>query len=92
MSYQVYIIENHSGKIYIGLSEDPHKRLIDHNNGVSKWTAKFTPWKLVWLSYEQTLGDVRKLENKMKRQKGGAGLQTLRREFGEEQSGSSSGS
>ena len=77
MEYQVYILENLNGKLYIGLSENPHKRLSDHNSGISKWTAKYTPWELVWLSDLLTLSEARKLENKMKRQKGGSGLNTI---------------
>ena len=92
MTYQVYIIENLEGKIYIGLSGDPLKRLDAYNNGISKWTAKFIPWKLVWLSDQLILGEARKLENELKRQKGGSGLKTLRRIYGVEQPGSSSGS
>ena len=92
MTHQVYILENPDGKIYIGLSEDPQNRLLDHNEGVSKWTAKYGPWSIVWLSGHLTLSDARKLENKLKRQKGGSGLKTLRGIYGEEQPGSSSDS
>jgi hypothetical protein len=36
------------------------------------------PWVLDWLSRPLVLGEVRKLENLLKRQKGGAGLQKLK--------------
>ena len=75
--YQVYMIENECGRRYIGLSEDVRKRLSDHNDGVSKWTAKYRPWRLVWTSGELDLSAARKLENLLKRQKGGAGLAPL---------------
>ncbi len=77
MIYRVYIIENQAGKIYIGVSENIENRLLQHNAGESKWTAKFGPWTLNWNSYLMSLGDARKVENKMKRQKGGNGLRTL---------------
>jgi putative endonuclease len=76
-SYQVYLIENPSDRRYIGLSENVMKRLEDHNNGVSKWTAKYVPWSLVWTSNEMGLSDARRLENLLKRQKGGNGLSFL---------------
>ena len=76
-TYQVYLIENPSGRHYIGLSEDVGKRLADHNAGVSKWTAKHGPWHLVWTSKVMNLSDARHLENALKRQKGGDGLARL---------------
>ncbi|MDA3874018.1 MAG: GIY-YIG nuclease family protein [Kiritimatiellae bacterium] len=74
MNYTVYIIENPLRRLYIGLSEDPQKRLDDHNTGVSKWTKGKGPWRLVWTKECESLGEARKLENLLKRQKGGAGL------------------
>jgi len=74
---QVYLLENLSGRRYIGISEDVYLRLIQHNEGKSKWTSKFRPWKLIWLSPEMALRAARKLENALKRQKGGAGLQSM---------------
>ena len=38
MTYKVYVIENLSGRFYIGLSEDVHHRLTEHNAGDSRWT------------------------------------------------------
>jgi len=80
--YRVYILINQDGRRYIGLSENVSKRLADHNSGISTWTAKYAPWRLHWVSREYSLGDARRLELKIKRQKGGAGLETLMREFG----------
>lgn len=82
MGYRVYIIENGAGKLYIGLSENVENRLFQHNTGDSKYTKGKGPWKLIWTSTEMSLGDARKLENKMKRQKGGAGLRTLMETYG----------
>lgn len=33
--YFVYVIQNYAGKYYIGLTDDPVRRLSDHNSGVS---------------------------------------------------------
>ena len=82
MKYQVYLLENTSGKKYIGLSEDVTARLIQHNEGESKYTKGKGPWSLNWTSRALSLSDARKLENKMKRQKGGAGLKTLLDAYG----------
>ena len=81
ITYQVYLLENESGKHYIGLSEDIALRLIQHNAGESKWTAKFRPWKIIWSSFPMTRTEALILEKKMKRQKGGKGLRTLMQQF-----------
>ena len=72
--YQVYVLQNKLGRFYIGLSEDPERRLDQHNAGVSKWTRTYRPWTLVWRSDRMSLGDARRFESLLKRQKGGAGF------------------
>ena len=84
MSYRVYFIENPMGRTYIGLSDDVDRRVRDHNEGISKWTRLRGPWKLKWISRKfEVLGEARKLENLLKRQKGGAGLKAKLLENGE---------
>jgi putative endonuclease len=75
--YQVYLLKNADGHRYVGLSENVVRRLAQHNAGESKWTAKYRPWRLAWTSEAMPLGSALKLENLLKRQKGGSGLQTL---------------
>ena len=74
LAYRVYVIQNHRGKFYIGLSDDVARRVEQHNSGASKWTKTKGPWQLVWQSDELSLSEARKLENRLKRQKGGHGL------------------
>lgn len=75
--YQVYVLRNPDDRHYIGLSSDVENRLLQHNAGASKWTAKYRPWNLVWLSAPLNLSEARKLENQLKRQKGGNGFYGL---------------
>jgi putative endonuclease len=50
MAYYVYIIESlQDGTFYKGYSEDPLKRLQQHNQGESKYTSGKMPWKLVYV-------------------------------------------
>ena len=77
MNYRVYVLRNLHGRCYIGLSEDVARRLEQHNAGVSQWTAKYRPWTLIWQSDELPLSEARKLENLLKRQKGGSGFYRL---------------
>jgi putative endonuclease len=76
--YQVYILKNTAGRSYIGVSEEVEARIAQHNSGESTWTRGKVPWVLDWLSRPLVLGEARKLENLLKRQKGGAGLQKLK--------------
>jgi putative endonuclease len=76
--YQVYILSNTSGRGYIGMSADPTARLVQHNDGLSKWTRGRGPWRLEWTSRPMSLGEARKLENLLKRQKGGSGMARLK--------------
>ncbi|HLX94746.1 MAG TPA: GIY-YIG nuclease family protein [Verrucomicrobiae bacterium] len=75
--YQVYVIKNAAGKFYIGLSENVQVRLRQHNEGISQWTRNRGPWEPVWTSQQLSLTEARKLENRLKRQKGGVGFRFL---------------
>ena len=72
--YRVYVLQNPEGKRYIGMSENASVRLEQHNNGISRWTRGKGPWELIWLGEAMDLGSARRLENLLKRQKGGAGF------------------
>ena len=80
--YRVYVLRNAEGRRYIGVTDDVDRRLAQHNQGVSKWTRGKGPWDLEWSSTPRSLGDARALENLMKRQKGGSGLDRLLRIHG----------
>lgn len=45
----VYTIrsEKEPDRFYVGISDDPHKRLDEHNAGKSVHTNRFRPWTLV---------------------------------------------
>jgi putative endonuclease len=75
--FRVYLLQNPNGHNYIGLSADVPRRLAQHNSGVSEWTRVRGPWKLRWQSGPLNLTDARRLENLLKRQKGGTGLYRL---------------
>jgi predicted GIY-YIG superfamily endonuclease len=73
-AYRVYVLQNPEGRFYVGLTDDVARRLQQHNNGKSRWTKGRGPWMIVWQSDELTLSEARRLENRLKRQKGGHGL------------------
>jgi len=73
-AYRVYVLQNPEGKFYVGVSRDVRRRLQQHNTGQSRWTKGRGPWTLVWQSDESSLSEARRLENRLKQQKGGHGL------------------
>ena len=75
--YQVCVIQNAASRYYIGLSENVENRLQQHNQGVSQWTRNRGPWQLVWTSEWLALAEARKLENRLKAQKGGVGFAAM---------------
>ena len=76
-AWRVYVLQNSHAKFYIGVSSDVLNRVAQHNTDRSKWTKYKGPWRLVWQSEPLSFSDARKLENKLKRQKGGDGFHQI---------------
>jgi putative endonuclease len=73
--YFTYILWSSSGqRFYIGISEDPSHRLNQHNQGISCWTARYRPWKLVYVESFEDYTHARKRELELKAQKSGHGF------------------
>jgi len=74
--YFVYILWSASGRrFYIGVSEAPADRLIQHNASVNAgWTGKHRPWELVLTEEHRNYSLARRRELDLKAQKGGAGF------------------
>ena len=48
------IVSEADGVIYVGISRDCAKRLMEHNSGKSKYTSGHMPWRLF---YTEFVGD-----------------------------------
>ena len=49
MVYYVYVLKSCKyNRIYIGISEDPLKRLEEHNSGMTKSTKFYKPYKVIY--------------------------------------------
>jgi putative endonuclease len=46
--YYVYILTNRSGTLYTGVTNDLHRRLLEHRTGKHGFTAKYRIGKLVY--------------------------------------------
>ena len=58
MSFYVYIIQSQADlSYYKGFSENPSKRLLQHNNAECKYTSTKMPWALVYIEELPTKRD-----------------------------------
>jgi len=70
--YSVYILQSiNSGRYYIGHTDEITRRLTEHNSGMSKYTRRERPWKLVYTENYTTRSAAmrRELEIKSKKSK-----------------------
>ncbi|MGE3074240.1 MAG: GIY-YIG nuclease family protein [Dehalococcoidia bacterium] len=44
--HTVYVLRNPDGRLYVGHTADLTRRLEQHSNGESRWTASRGPWEL----------------------------------------------
>jgi len=77
--YFVYILWSETGgRFYIGISDDPSRRLAQHNLGLfSAWTTRYRPWTLVHQEQYESYRTARRREIELKQQKGGRGFYEL---------------
>ena len=72
MNFYIYILYSpRFDKFYIGHSEDPWRRIEEHNGGkLHKFTSDYRPWILsAVFKIEGTRGDAGKVEKFIKKQK-----------------------
>ena len=76
MDYYVYAIRSDKdGRIYVGLSGDPDKRLSEHNHGLTSSTKFWRPWRVIYKKFVGSRLEARKEE---KRLKSGSGKEFLK--------------
>jgi len=74
--FSVYALKSEKdGRIYVGFSADPIKRLKEHNAGKTKSTKGFRPWKIIYQEKVQTRIEARNREIYLK---SGAGKEFLK--------------
>ncbi len=68
--YYVYILKSTiKDVLYIGSSENPERRLLEHNGRLTKSTKAYAPWKIV---FKQNCDDritARRVEFQLKKKK-----------------------
>jgi len=74
--YFIYAIQSElDGRIYVGFTSNFEKRLLEHNNGKTKSTKGFKPWKKLYI--EEVFGRVN-ARTKEKYYKSGIGKEFLK--------------
>uniref|UniRef100_F4C1B0 Excinuclease ABC C subunit domain protein n=1 Tax=Sphingobacterium sp. (strain 21) TaxID=743722 RepID=F4C1B0_SPHS2 len=74
--YYVYAIRSErDGRIYVGLSQNVEKRLNEHNEGRTKSTKGYIPWKLI---YKEEVGNRLTARKREKYYKSGIGKEFLK--------------
>ena len=67
VEHYVYILKSLiADKYYIGRTTDPDRRLFFHNTTEKGFTARYRPWKQVWLHKCTSNEDAIRLEKKIK--------------------------
>jgi putative endonuclease len=68
--YYIYILESEkNGRFYVGYSEDPNRRLSNHNTGKVKSTRPYRPWKKVYEEAFESESEARNRESYLKSMK-----------------------
>ena len=70
MAYYVYFLKSiKTNKYYVGVSNDVKRRLKEHNNGLSKFTAPYKPYELKRVEKFVKIEDAYKREIFIKKKK-----------------------
>ena len=66
--FYTYLIQSQKDKsYYCGITNDPQRRLIEHNKGNLKVTSFKKPWKLVYIKKHNSYKEARKHEKWLKK-------------------------
>ncbi len=70
MKYFVYMLENTKGRHYVGITTEPKRRLVEHNEGSAKSTRPFGPWKMIYTEEHGSRAEACSREWHLKNSKG----------------------
>lgn len=76
--FYTYILESQKTKrYYVGCTNDIKRRLLEHNNGISKYTRLYAPWMIKYSEIFDTLKKARHREKEIKNWKSREKIETL---------------
>jgi len=63
----IYLIESvNFSKLYLGSTEDPNRRIKQHNSGTCETTGRFYPWRFLLIINVGTIDEARIIEKYIK--------------------------
>lgn len=66
----IYLLESiNFPKYYLGSTDNPNRRIAEHNSGNCKTTDKFKPWRCILVIKAGDLTEAKKIEYYLKEQK-----------------------
>jgi len=69
--FYTYVLESlKNAELYIGYTNDLHKRLKEHNRGSSGSTKRYMPWKLIYYEACINMNDAKRREKYFKTNQG----------------------
>jgi putative endonuclease len=79
MAYVVYAIKSLiDNRIYVGMTQNLEKRIIEHNQGKTKSTKGYRPWKVIFFEEVENRIEARRVE---KYYKSGCGKEFLKNKY-----------
>ncbi|OGH18018.1 MAG: hypothetical protein A2868_02145 [Candidatus Levybacteria bacterium RIFCSPHIGHO2_01_FULL_40_15b] len=77
--WYVYILKSKNfKKSYVGSSDNPERRLLEHNSGKNTYTRRYKPWEILKTESFETYIEARRKENFYKT---GIGREELKKLF-----------
>ena len=65
--YVVYVLQSETYKrMYVGMTNDLERRIKEHNNGKTKSTRYYKPWKVLFIESFSTRLEAREREKYLK--------------------------
>ena len=65
--YYVYVLKSLKRKyLYVGMTENPERRIVQHQSGKEKTTAPYRPFEILLIEKLPTRADARKREKYLK--------------------------
>ena len=67
MQYTVYVLKSgKTGRYYVGCTNDLDLRLQQHNQGMTKSTKGYRPWRVIYVERYESLSQARQREIQIK--------------------------
>ena len=76
---EVYVMYSDKfDRLYVGMSQDPDKRLLEHNSGKTQSTKAYRPWQII---HKEEVADRMEGRKREKHLKSGSGREYIRKNY-----------